>query len=757
MEKTIPILKFSLIFLIVLVTILPIKQARAFNFLDILDKVRDGFVAFGDKLKDFFGKIGDFFKDLAGCFLNAPDCLAKLIIKALTFFVELIAQAFHQFFRMLQYILAAVVNIASDLNPFSGSENQLSPAEAFFNVLTTFGYILLVFLALLAAFEILFEENASALRIIFNIFIAAFLIVFAFTFVKEGFLVAKKIETQIAGAGLKDLGSFLVATMWPHEPFDLINKITAKIDDEFFKSLARIGGYIFILVIDMITIILLFVTIFLLLYRYIIITFLAATSSIAIATLAIPEAKGRFSQFLSGFRYFEGWFDSVVRWLLVIPIFIILIIAGNIVRENIFAQLKAGNITADMPASVPAELVKDEESKAGFNGFVQFILIYVLLAMWYLFSINVANNLSRGVAKMAAGIAVMGLSLMGGLAAAGFMAASRGAVGNILTKAGRALEQKFGVGVVFGWRSWVGQKIGRPTREIGEKMLEKRYALDAAAARSRIKNIDRELRTTTDPAKERLLLNQLSNLIKQFQNNPYVLRNIQEELKTISPYSAGKMLSAPTILQGLGSPQAPLETRVTLMDLIDKVKGGDLRKMTSDINWLNVLPLLSPDVQNAVLEKIQREFDETDVIQFVSDINRLNLLRDPRFQNLKQRLNRISRGFVEGLITGTIDDISEALSRLSESFWEYPKISRNLYDIFKTQGFDPDNIQKIFLETIEKSPPTRQVVIIKSIRKAEDQPQGELRTLIRNAFNTPQGQNLKQSLTIAARNSINFI
>jgi hypothetical protein len=337
------------------------------------------------------------------------------------------------------------------------------------------------------------------------------------------------------------------------------------------------------------------------------------------------------------------------------------------------------------------------------------------------------------------------------------MAASRGAIGNILTKAGRALEQKVGVGGTFGWRSWVGQRIGKPTREIGEKMLEKRYALDTAAARSRIKNIDRELTTTTDPAKERLLLNQLTNLINQFKNNTYVLRNIQEEIKTISPYSARKILSDPTILQGLSSPQAPLDVRMTVIDLIDKVKGGDLRRMTSDINWLNVLPLLSPDVQNAILEKIQREFDETDVIQFVSDINRLKLLDDPRFQNLKQRLNRISKGFVEGLIKGTIDDISDALSRLSESFWEYPKISRNLYDIFKTQGFSSDNIQKIFLETIEKSSPTRQVTVIKSIRKAEDQPQGELRTLIRNAFNTPEGQKIKQSLTITARNSINFI
>jgi hypothetical protein len=712
--------KFLLIFLFIFLIILPLRQTEAF-------------------IGAIVGEIGEEF------------------LKALTFLLERFFRGIHLFFELLQRILAKVTNVASGLNPFPESRNRQSPAEDFFNVLATFGYILLIFLALLAAFEILFEENASALRIIFNIFIAAFLIVFAFTFVKEGFFVAKKIETQIAGAGLIKVGDFIVTTMWSSDPFDLVNKVTGDIDDGFLKSMARIGGYIFILVIDMITIILLFVTIFLFLYRYIIITFLAATSSIAIATLAIPETKGRFSQFLSGFRYFEGWFDAVVRWLLVIPVFVILIIAGNIVRENVFAQLKTGNITADMSDSVPAELVKNKESKAGFNGFVQFILIYVLLAMWYLFSINVANNLSRGVAKMAAGIAVTGLSLMGGLAAAGFMAASRGAIGNVLTKAGSALEQKVGVGGAFGWRSLVGQKIGRPTREIGERMLEKRYALDAAAVRSRIKNIDRELRTTTDPAKERLLLNQLSNLIKQFQNNPYVLRNIQEELKTISPYSAGKMLSDPTILQVLGSPQAPLEARATVIDLIDKVKGGDLRKMTNDINWLNVLPLLSPDAQNAISEKIQREFDETDVIQFVSDINRLNLLRDPRFQNLKQRLNRISRGFVEGLITGTIDDISEALSRLSESFWEYPKISRNLYDVFKTQGFGPNNIQKIFLETIEKSLPTRQVVIIKSIRKAEDQPQGELRTLMRNAFNTTQGQSLKQSLSITARNSINFI
>jgi hypothetical protein len=525
--------------------------------------------------------------------------------------------------------------------------------------------------------------------------------------------------------------------MWPHEPFGLINKLTGSIDDDIIKTLARIGGYIFILVIDMITIILLFVTIFLFLYRYIIITFLAATSSIAIATLAIPEAKGRFFQFLSGFRYFEGWFDSVVRWLLVIPVFVILVIAGNIARENIFAQLKTGGITADMPASVPAELVKDEESKAGFNGFVQFILIYVLLAMWYLFSINVANNLSRGVAKMAAGIAVTGLSLMGGLAAAGLMAASRGAVGNVLTKAGRALEQKVGVGGAFGWRSLVGQKIGKPIRETGEKMLEKRYALDAAAARSRIQNIDRELRTTTDPAKERLLLNQLSNLIKQFQNNPYVLRNIQEELKTISPYSAGKILSNPTILQGLGSPQAPLEARMTVIDLIDKVKSGDLRKMTSDINWLNVLPLLSPDVQNAISEKMRKEFNEADAVRFLDDINRFNLLTNPQFQFFRQTLNRISKNFVEGLITGittgAIDEISNALSRFSMDAWQEPGISTNIYQILQNQPRLRSHIEDIFLDTIAKSDQLKQEAILLNIRK-EDKNTGPTRIMMRNLF-----------------------
>jgi hypothetical protein len=695
--------KFLLIFLFIFLIILPLRQTEA-----------------------VLGPIERLAKEIG-----------EEIMKALTFLLEKFFRGIHLFFELLQRILAKVTNIASGLNPFSESRKRQSPAEAFFNVLSTFGYILLIFLSLLAAFELLFEESASALRIIFNIFIAAFLIVFAFTFVKEGFLVAKKIETQIAGAGLIKVGDFIVTTMWSSDPFDLVNKVTGDIDDGFLKSMARIGGYIFILVIDMITIILLFVTIFLFLYRYIIITFLAATSSIAIATLAIPEAKGRFSQFFSGFRYFEGWFDAVVRWLLVIPVFVILIIAGNIVRENVFAQLKTGNITAGMSDSVPAELVKDEESKAGFNGFVQFILIYVLLAMWYLFSINVANNLSRGVAKMAAGIAVTGLSLMGGLAAAGFMAASRGAIGNILTKAGGALEQKVGVGGAFGWRSLVGQKIGKPIRETGEKMLEKRYALDAAAARSRIKNIDRELRTTTDPAKERLLLNQLSNLIKQFQNNPYVLRNIQEELKTISPYSAGKILSDPTILQGLSSPQAPLEARMTVIDLIDKVKVGDLRKMTSDINWLNVLPLLSPDVQNAILEKMRKEFNEADAVRFLGDINRFNLLTNPQFQFFRQTLNRISKNFVEGLITGittgAIDEISNALSRFSMDAWQEPGISTNIYQILQNQPRLRSHIEDIFLDTIAKSDQLKQEAILLNIRK-EDKNTGPTRIMMRNLF-----------------------
>jgi hypothetical protein len=326
---------------------------------------------------------------------------------------------------------------------------------------------------------------------------------------------------------------------------------------------------------------------------------------------------------------------------------------------------------------------------------------------------------------------------MGGLAAVGFMAASRGAVGNVLTKAGRALEQKVGVGGAFGWRSLVGQKIGKPIRETGEKMLEKRYALDAAAARSRIQNIDRELRITTDPAKERLLLNQLSNLIKQFQNNPYVLRNIQEELKTISPYSAGKILSNPTILQGLGSPQAPLEARMTVIDLIDKVKSGDLRKMTSDINWLNVLPLLSPDVQNAISEKMRKEFNEADAVRFLDDINRFNLLTNPQFQFFRQTLNRISKNFVEGLITGittgAIDEISNALSRFSMDAWQEPGISTNIYQILQNQPRLRSHIEDIFLDTIAKSDQLKQEAILLNIRK-EDKNTGPTRIMMRNLF-----------------------
>jgi hypothetical protein len=754
MKKFTKTFKFSLIFFIILFIILPVKQSEAIslpNLGDIWGKIKGALSALGGILGDFIRKIGEIFGNLQNCFLsnplNSPKCFAELIIKALTLLIEIIAKGFHFFFRLLHYILAFVVDFVSSLNPFEGTGGQQSPAEAFFNVLTTFGYILLIFLALLAAFEVLFEENASAVRIIFAIFIAAFLIVFAFTFVKEAFFVAKKIENGIAGSGLKSLGSFIVVTMWPSDPFELIDKITENIDDEFLKSLIRVGGYIFVLIIDMITIILLFVTIFLFIYRYIIITFLAATSSIAIATLAIPEGKGRFSQFLSGFRYFESWFNSVVRWLLVIPVFVILIIAGNIVRENVFAQL----------ANISSPTAGDLSANEGINLFVQFILIYFLLTIWYIFSLNVANNLSRGAAKMAAGIAVTGLSLIGGLAATGLMAASGATVGKVLTKTGGALEQKVGAGGTLGWRSWVGQKIGKPTREMGEKMLEKRYTLDAAAARSRIKNIDREIAKTTDPTKEKLLLNQFGNLIKQFQNNPYVLKNIQEELKTTSTYLGGKILSEPTILMTLGGPQSPIEARGTVIDLINKTKDSDLKKIINDISWLNIFPLLSNDVQNAILEKMQKEFNETDAIQFVSDTKKLNLLRDPRFQNLRQRLNMISKGFVDGLITGTVDNISDALSQFSENFWEYPKISKNIYDIFKTQGFSSDNIQKIFLETIEKSPPNRQTTIIRSIRKAEDQPEGELRTLMRNAFNTPRGQNLKRSLTITARNSTNFI
>jgi hypothetical protein len=228
MKKFTKIFKFSLIFFIILFIILPVKQSEAIslpNLEDIGGKIKGALSALGGILGDFFGKIEKIFGNLQNCFLNSPKCLAELIIKALTLLIELIAKGFHYGFRLIHYILALVVDSVSNLNPFDETGGQQPPAEAFFNVLTTFGYILLIFLALLAAFEVLFEENASAVRIIFAIFIAAFLIVFAFTFVKEAFFVVKKIENGIASSGLKSLGSFIFVTMWPSDPFELIDKI----------------------------------------------------------------------------------------------------------------------------------------------------------------------------------------------------------------------------------------------------------------------------------------------------------------------------------------------------------------------------------------------------------------------------------------------------------------------------------------------------------------------------------------------------
>jgi hypothetical protein len=298
-------------------------------------------------------------------------------------------------------------------------------------------------------------------------------------------------------------------------------------------------------------------------------------------------------------------------------------------------------------------------------------------------------------------------------------------------------------------------------------MLEKRHALDAAAARSRIKNIDREIAKTTDPTKEKLLLNQFGNLIKQFQNNPYVLRNIQEELKTISPYSAGKILTQQPFLQMMTDPNTSQETKEAIANLIEKVpaKNADtlvsnqaflqtatsqqapkviqeataglidkLRKSNfkarmNDVNWVQNLQNLSQEFVDAVADRIEKDFKEGDVIDFMADNARINAIRN--IPTLRNRLNSASRGFLESVINQNVNEAADALSKLGKNFWlQELGISNTIHQILQNRGFSQADIENTLLGAIKNADEETQEAIL--LRARSDS--GQIKSILSNLF-----------------------
>jgi hypothetical protein len=644
------------------------------------------------------------------------------------------------------------------LDPFEGKPPIV---ETLWNVLKNFSYILLVFSALLAAYDWLFGREDQAKRAIFNIIIVALVINFTFVLIEEAFKIVRVFELGITNNQINKIGDLIAASFWQENPIKVFSEITAEFGGLFGGGLGvkpgllRFVFYIFIIVFDILTIIVLVATILIFVVRYIKLIILTSVSSLATASILLPEFKGPLGEATSQFRFFDAWFGNLIKWLIVVPIFVMMVIIGGAVMKNVL-DFSIANLSTE---------------SEGLTLFVRFITLFIIALAWYVMSLKVADNLSGGLASRAKKWVIGALSgigvALGGLALGGL----GGFAGRTLTTMGKGIASKVGTGGLFGWRSWVNRAIGGKAVEIGQKILEKRYGFDITAATERIKDINEQLRKTTDPAQIQNLTSQLSQLIQKYKGNNYVLKSINESLRGLSPESAAKILTQQPFLQMMTDPQTSPETKEAIAELIKKVSGKDadtlismqaflqaaagqqapevireataglidkLRKSNfktrmNDVNWVQGLQNLSQEFINAVADRIEKDFKEGDAIDFMRDNARINAIHN--LPQLRDRLNRASKGLLEAVINQNVNAAADALSSFGKNFWQQEHgISNTIHQILQNQGFSQADIENILLGAIENADEETQEAIL--LRARSDS--GPVRSTLRNLFRPPR-------------------
>jgi hypothetical protein len=636
-------IKNIILFLIILSLIFPLKESRAF--------------APWEWIKGKVKAVGDFLKGVV-------DCAKDFVFCALSYFTYAVTQVVHWVLAWFNnQILAPLVGSVATLNPFY-KEDPKSPVVVIWNILKSFAYIILVFSALAAAYEWLFGNDASAKRLIFNIIVVALIISFTYVLVRETFFVVRSLEEGITNNQLDKLGTLIAASLWQKDPFETIDNITNQIETKAgSRYLIQAVFYIFIIVFDMIIFVILFMTLVLLIVRYIMIIFLAGTSSIAAASLTFPEFKGipALGEMMSQFRFATTWLEYFVKWLLVVPIFVILVILGNILKENTLAQIKA-------------------------ESFVEFIVLLFMLGSWYIISIRIAVKLSGAVGAFAKRLAIAALLTVGGIAAGGLMAAARGTVGGILYKVGGGLQNKVGVGGMFGWRSRIFH-MTESMKGIGGKMLEDQ----AKRLEKELEYLSWQLAQAAQTGNQQQIQktsNQFADFIRRHQNlfAKDISKGIDEKLsiKTIQRI----METDPQSLQTIVSQIQDQKIKNSFIDKLEKAADkGTLRKMAQqyadlflDANFRQ----FDPDIQKVFTKSIKNNFTEEDVLKILKD-QKISGQIDKLHTNVIQSFGRAAQDFVNGIINQNVNTLANAISRFRGEFWNDPSAKRDLIDILKNQ------------------------------------------------------------------------
>lgn len=656
------------------------------------------------------------------------------IVEIVASIIKYIGWFFHYIISYVNFkIIAPIADYMLSLDPFNLGNGE-SPTERLWFIVKTFAYIILVFSSLFAGFQWVLGEDNNAKSLIFTIIIVALLIDFTYLFVKEAFYVVRAIETGISGevsivkedgtvatgTASSKLGSLIAAVSWSKAPIQDIDRIVEdssniarttankyqndsgdKNVEAIKNSLVAIGVSLFYVAFAMVIFIMLFIMVSLGFARYLILTFLAATSSFAVSTLAFPKFKPPFNTITSMVGdVFGSWLGHLTSWLLVIPVFGVMLILGVILQQNFMNTV---------------------ERVSGITGAMQFIISLLIILGWFILSLRLAITLTGRVVDITRKFAMGALSWVGiTMGGATMGRAISGLVGQGLGKVGDFLEKRSG----FGWWGRQMYTASKWAKQTSKGLREKSVEHVVDVARDKLKSVSSALERARTPEETNKAFQDLINTIGEINKRPELAKMMKDEIKATSGYFVAKMSENKEASQQILSliSQLDVETQEGILSKISKYEAKKLISHMKDKTFADQINGLSPIILD-VLSKKLGQLDPDEAIDILSDKE----LMDNLSETLKKGISKATKGFYEAMLKKEVESVADSLSNLSSEAF---RIFGTIIDSMGNYKLSEDQQRTIIAQAFRRNASE----IIRGMNRASKEERQKFQPKINEAF-----------------------
>jgi len=406
--------------------------------------------------------------------------LVGMALDLFNFLSRVALAATHLLFNLLSQVAAVIINFFSVLDPFGNYGFASILWEFFKNI----AYVALVFLALRAGFEWIFNREDEAKRMLFGILLIAFLINFTFILAREifmavwylqrGILLSAGLYTQ--GTDTSRLGDLIYAALSLVPPKEMVGKIPALIPELMKSSGETSSGAIhnmeaaLIAALQLLGILLnviyslimwIFAGIFI--GRFLIISFLIGVLPLACVAYTTPQYKDRW----------EMWWKMFLTWNFNVLILIVLIIIGiSLIATNQtkFNEQNLANLFLQQQnaSGLLQNITQDAATALGV------ITKFVFIGLYFLFVLLYALRLGGRAAEYSYNLGLKVWGEVGGAAAwVGREAVgkyARNLLGEPISKLGNVLVMnKYGIVRSLGS---VAQNLGASMKQPLQKDIE---------------------------------------------------------------------------------------------------------------------------------------------------------------------------------------------------------------------------------------------------------------------------------------------